>query len=460
MDISLFTTENSSANETSAINKILFITFSTLEWKSNIVNVPFCTDKGRVIIGIAGMAQLTFILKFKVMTYQNLANLVLINIWGMTSAWMVNQISLKLLIYLLFFLKFWTKSIRLCFLLWQNWRQSISWSCLNLTFTLAMLPCHFHSSLFWKMKLLSLLDLGLVWTIPVIGTSCLFLENFGGLGVINPTTTYIAKKISFLLSTLNSDDPQTRHSARSSLELHMKKRRVDKNNIDSSFAGYCTDENGRLVKQCAVNWPKSVWIELNELCMREGLRLEMSGDEYVYISSLDNEVAIVLRNQSTTFNHIKSQHLNNRITRFKTKISQGRILSTPCIDFQISNNYLTNTAINDNLVKFIFKTRLQLLECNSLLHRYYPRVYPKSCLLCNNPFDTASHVLNGCMIFNDMYIKRHDRIVNHIHSQLTTSRPQFTGSVQMYRKWFVFLQQSKISHFSFCNPHFSFSNLL
>ena len=28
----------------------------------------------------------------------------------------------------------------------------------------------------------------------------------------------------------------------------------------------------------------------------------------------------------------------------------------------------------------------------------------------------------------------------------------FTGSVQMYRKWFVFLQQSKISHFSFCNP--------
>ena len=34
--------------------------------------------------------------------------------------------------------------------------------------------------------------------------------------------------------------------------------------------------------------------------------------------------------------------------------------------------------------------------------------------------------MHGCMIFSDMYIKRHDRIVNHIHSQLTTSRPQFT----------------------------------
>ena len=68
-----------------------------------------------------------------------------------------------------------------------------------------------------------------------------------------------------------------------------------------------------------------------------------------------------------------------------------------------------------------FQLHLQLLECNSLLHRYYPCVYPKSCLLCNNPFDTASHVLNGCMIFNDMYIKRHDRIVKG--SQLGTFCP-------------------------------------
>ena len=37
MDISLFTTENSSANETSAINKILFITFSTNQ--NNIIDI-------------------------------------------------------------------------------------------------------------------------------------------------------------------------------------------------------------------------------------------------------------------------------------------------------------------------------------------------------------------------------------------------------------------------------------
>ena len=52
----------------------------------------------------------------------------------------------------------------------------------------------------------------------------------------------------------------------------------------------------------------------------------------------------------------KARHLNNRITRFKTKISQGRILSTPCIDFQISNNYLTNY-----LTKFMYYSPLSEL---------------------------------------------------------------------------------------------------
>ena len=36
------------------------------------------------------------------------------------------------------------------------------------------------------------------------------------------------------------------------------------------------------------------------------------------------------------------------------------------------------------------------------------------------------------MIFDDMYIKRHDKIVNHIHFQLTTSRRQFTVYVNRF----------------------------
>ena len=105
------------------------------------------------------------------------------------------------------------------------------------------------------------------------------------------------------------------------------------------------------------------------------------------------------------------------------------MLNTLCIDYQMSNCYLSNPAITDNLVKFIYKCRMQLLGCNSLLHRYYPRVYPKSCPLCRNPYDTVSHVLNGCMNFQDMYSTRHDRIVSHIYHQLTTTNSDLIRAV-------------------------------
>ena len=85
-------------------------------------------------------------------------------------------------------------------------------------------------------------------------------------------------------------------------------------------------------------------------------------------------------------------------------MSQGRVLSTPCIDYQMSNCYLTNSAITGNLVKLIYKCRMQLLACNSLLHRYYPSVYPKSCPLCHNPYDTVvefkSFVMNNKVFGN------------------------------------------------------------
>ena len=205
----------------------------------------------------------------------------------------------------------------------------------------------------------------------------------------------------------------------------MKKRRVDKNNIDSSFAGYCTDENGRLVKQCAVNWPKLVSIELNELCMHEGLRLEMSGDKYVYISSFDNEVAIVLCSQSTTFNHTKASIWIISSPGLRQRFLRAEFWT------RLASIFKSRTVISPILLSMIIWSNSSLRHvCNFLNVTLCTAIIlvftSKSCLLCNNPFDTASHVFNGCMIFNDTYIKRHDRIINHIHSQLTTSRPQFT----------------------------------
>ena len=48
----------------------------------------------------------------------------------------------------------------------------------------------------------------------------------GGLGILKPSTMYKTKKISFIISVLNSDDQNVRTLARKSLELHMSKRKV------------------------------------------------------------------------------------------------------------------------------------------------------------------------------------------------------------------------------------------
>ena len=74
--------------------------------------------------------------------------------------------------------------------------------------------------------------------------------------------------------------------------------------------------------------------------------------------------------------------------------------------------------LSDDLRSFVCRGRLQLLQCNSLLHLYYG--VPKHCKLCNFPSDTASHILNGCPKLKNMYQQRHDRIVNLIYDKVVS----------------------------------------
>lgn len=75
------------------------------------------------------------------------------------------------------------------------------------------------------------------------------------------------------------------------------------------------------------------------------------------------------------------------------------------------------------LVRIIFKSRMQLLECNSLLYKCYPNIYPKCCQMCNNPFDTVSHIMNGCMVFHNNYVARHNRIASLIKEEIRKLHP-------------------------------------
>jgi hypothetical protein len=193
---------------------------------------------------------------------------------------------------------------------------------------------------------------------------------------------------------------------------------------DVLFGKFRVDANGRVIKKSKVNWPKSVWVELNELCIHENLTLEYYNDVYAMVSAEDNDINLVFRSHTALCNHLKQSNIDKRVQRLGTLESQGRVFQSKNIDHQLSSNYLSNLAISDSLVQFIFKSRMQLLECNSLLHKYYPNTYAKSCKLCNNPSDTVSHIMNGCMDYKKMYTARHDRLVNYISDQIKKLHPQ------------------------------------
>ena len=112
-------------------------------------------------------------------------------------------------------------------------------------------------------------------------------------------------------------------------------------------------------------------------------------------------------------------HLQRKqLCSWKEKESQGRIARVKSIDHRVSSSYLDNLKLSDNLVKFVTKARLQLLECNSLLHLYYPLSYSKRCMRCNFHSDTVSHVLNGCKKSKGAIQTRHNRIVDIIATNL------------------------------------------
>ena len=98
---------------------------------------------------------------------------------------------------------------------------------------------------------------------------------------------------------------------------------------------------------------------------------------------------------------------------WRSKECQGRIARIK-VDQKASHSHLSNLKLSDSLVSFIVKARLQLSECNSLLHTYYPAAYPRSCNRCGFPWDTISHVLNNCRASKGAIKARHNRMLKII----------------------------------------------
>ena len=240
----------------------------------------------------------------------------------------------------------------------------------------------------------------------------------GGLGIFHPRSMYYAKKLSFMLSVLNSDDEQTRHTARTSLALHLTKRKCavvsDGAADDQSFAGYKTDAKGRLLKASKVTWRRSQWIHLNELCVKLGVRLHLMNDQYVLRFCPDEDIQMTFSDPKAFFTSFKRHQLRTRLEAWRQLECQGRLARVTNTDHSLSSSHLTNMHLSDALVKFVIKARLQLLECNARLHTYYPDAVPQQCPRCGFFIETVSHLLNGCRESKTSIRNRHNRVLDII----------------------------------------------
>ena len=241
----------------------------------------------------------------------------------------------------------------------------------------------------------------------------------GGLGIPQPHALYYASRLSFILSVLNSDDLCVRQCARDSLALHMLKRKVPPAAVgQASFAGYSV-VNDKLDKNSKVNWPRSFWVHIFEMCQRKGICLRMRGDIYVFEMSSNDGTTCIVESPSGFKLFYKEKCQNEQLDYWTSLASQGRyIRETTDIDHSLSMHVFDNHNVEDKIRNFIMKCRLQLLPCNSLLSLYYPNVHTKRCKNCNHPSETVSHILNGCGLFRKWYSDRHNRIANLIANKI------------------------------------------
>ena len=136
--------------------------------------------------------------------------------------------------------------------------------------------------------------------------------------------------------------------------------------------------------------------------------------------AVDGDVSFSIAFAKPFYTVFKNARLDAFHADLLSKSSQGRVARevSGCIDTKASSSFLSNHTLSDDVRSFVSRGRLQLLQCNSLLHLYYN--VPKLCMLCRFPSETASHVLNGCRELKNIYSKRHNRVVDILHSKLAS----------------------------------------
>ena len=82
----------------------------------------------------------------------------------------------------------------------------------------------------------------------------------------------------------------------------------------------------------------------------------------------------------------------------------------------MSHLILKNAAIDEDILIFTVKALLQVLPTKLNLSIWYPNNHDSHCQHHGQrqTIESMSHILNGCNVYQGLYIARHDRIVDII----------------------------------------------
>ena len=267
-------------------------------------------------------------------------------------------------------------------------------------------------------------------------------QREGGLGVPDIEWTYISTRLSHLLNMLNSDDRTVRELARASLLLDMERRKVPRaRDLTPSFLGFKQKPSGKLDTNAAGFGVNSDWPDLNDLCNWSDVSLHWGRDdtEPVHVTEAvvtDEAVSVcatVCRDDGTLCAlpilsaraHLLAQREQKRRQRWTGLRLQGKVACLQSADHSVSHSFLKNAAIDEEILIFTVKARLQVLPTKLNLSIWYPNKHDSHCLHHGQQhmIESMSHILNGCHFYKGLYTARHDRIVNLIKKSVSSMSP-------------------------------------
>ena len=242
--------------------------------------------------------------------------------------------------------------------------------------------------------------------------SVIFLpREIGGLGLKKVSDVYITTRVAFLLKMLNHPVEHFKYIARTSLALDMKKRGVQLSENENNFLGYQVNDNGFLNTKTKFGCA-SDWLELSHYARKLDILVKYYNDSaVVYKGNNMMESTGSLQKRLLDITTVK------RIEKAKQLSLQGNYIKMEGIIMKTSHSIFYNWKVDDDLVRFCLKARINILPTNFTKHIWNNENNPQ-CYFCKHATESMAHVLNGCKQFQNYYSRRHNRIVSSIFNFL------------------------------------------